>query len=107
MNAKMDDFKNNLGTLVALFVAGGFAGLAAFLRLKEPVTKVAMFSAFLNSAFFTVGFFALSVHFNGLENGWLNFGLSLMAGLGGNTAIGIGTRTWESVAEAIIKGKGK
>lgn len=104
MYAKMDEFKNDLKTAIVMVGVGALAGVAALLRDKEPVTRRAIIGAVLNSGIFCGGFYLLMSWAYGNENFLLNVGMSVMAGLGGNTAIGIGMKTWGSFVKSASKG---
>lgn len=96
MSARMDEFKSELWIAAAMLPLGAVAGLAAFLRSKEPWSTKAAGAVMLNSAIFSSAFCMLMFWAYGSENSLLNIGMSLLAGLGGNTAVGIGLRAWAS-----------
>jgi disulfide bond formation protein DsbB len=90
----MEDFKHELMIAAAMLPLGAIAGLAAFLRSKEPWSAKAAAAVMLNSAIFSSAFCMLMFWNYGNENTLLNIGMSLIAGLGGNTAVGIGLKAW-------------
>ena len=83
--------------LLALFPTCSFAGLAALLRSKQPITKRALWSAVLNSGLFGVVVGAIMIHHFGTDALLLTFGIAVLSGLGGNTALDFGLemlKTW-------------
>lgn len=106
MYAKMDEFKNDLKAAVIMVGVGALAGVAALLRDKEAVTRKAIIGAILNSGLFCGAFYLLMAWAYGTDAFLLNVGMSVMAGLGGNTAIGIGIQAWSSFVRSSVKSKG-
>ncbi len=83
--------------LATLWPICSFAGLAALLRSEQPLTKRAVASAILNSGFFGVVVGAVMIHRFGSEALLLTFGIAVLSGLGGNTAVDFALellRTW-------------
>lgn len=74
---------------LAMFPLGALAGLAALLRSEAELTRRAVMSATLNSALLSGAMAALIFWKFGDTQIWLASGISVLAGLGGNTAIGI------------------
>lgn len=76
---------------LAMMWLGALAGLAAFLRTTKPDAKItvrAIAAAMLNSALFCGAICTLMFHHFGAESLLLTIGVSILAGLGGNSAIG-------------------
>lgn len=99
----MDEFKTELWIIAAMLPFGALAGFAALLRSNEEVTRRAVAGAMLNSSLFSAGFCALMFWAYGSENLLLNIGMSVMAGLGGNTAVGFGMKMWRSAVSSQLK----
>jgi peptidoglycan/LPS O-acetylase OafA/YrhL len=78
-----------LKIFVTVFVLGGLAGLAALLRSKEELTRKAICGAIINSAFCSL--IVALVWWNKYQetNFFFLMGVSILAGFGGNTTIGI------------------
>lgn len=76
---------------LAMMSLGALAGLAAFLRTTkpdDPITMRAVGAAMLNSSLFCGAVCALMFHHFGDDSILLTVGVSILAGLGGNSAIG-------------------
>lgn len=105
MNARMDEFKFEFGVVLAMLPFGALAGFAALLRSEEELTWRAVVAAMLNSSLFSAAFCALMFWAYGSENILLNVAMSIMAGLGGNTAVGFGVRVWRTVVKSQLSEK--
>lgn len=82
--------KDNPFWLALLLVApGAMAGLAALLRSEQRLTRRAVLSALLNSAIFTFAIAAIMHWQLGDDKALFIAGWSLLAGLGGNTVLGL------------------
>lgn len=78
-----------LKILGTVFVLGGLAGLAALLRSEEELSRKAIISAIVNSAFCSL-IVALVWWTKYQEtNFFFLMGVSILAGFGGNTTIGM------------------
>lgn len=72
---------------LATFSLSSFAGLAALLRSGQKLSYRAVISAMLNSGLMGLVIFMTWYNLYGPENMWFLMGVSILAGLGGNTAI--------------------
>lgn len=91
--------------LITIFPVCSFAGLAALLRSHRELTKRAVASAILNSGFFGVAVAALMFQRYGADSSlYLTIGVSILAGLGGNTAVDFGI---EMLKTYVAKSDGK
>ena len=73
--------------LVIITILGGLGGFAALLRSRNKISWRAGLSATLNSALLSLALGAIGLHYNTIERYWLVIGGSILAGLGGNTAV--------------------
>lgn len=92
-----------LHVALAMIPLGALAGLAALLRSQERITKRAVAAAMLNSAIFCAAISALMFWHFGDTQVFLNLGVSMLAGLGGNTLIGVAIRIMQGWAESHAK----
>jgi len=78
-----------LKIFITVFLLGGLAGLAALLRSKEELSRKAICGAIINSAFCSL--IVAMVWWNKYQetNFFFLMGVSILAGFGGNTTIGI------------------
>lgn len=89
-----------INVVLTMAGVGALAGVAALLRSKETLNARKLTAALLNSALFTAAISALMLHTYGLERLELNLTVSILAGLGGNTTLGIGINIWKALAES-------
>lgn len=100
----MQKLSDALWIALSMVPLGALAGLAALLRSSEPMTPRAVAAALLNSGILAGALCALMFH-------WLpgailfNVGMSALAGLGGNTAVGFALKAWQSFLAAQLKGE--
>lgn len=107
LSAKRETMKTTVPTmqdpkwllLLAIFPACSFAGLAALLRSKQKLSKRNILSAVLNSGLFGVVVAAVMLHQYGLDSLYLTIGVSILSGLGGNTALDFGFEVVKYVSE--------
>ena len=78
-----------LKIFVTVFLLGGLAGLAALLRSQEELSRKAICGAIINSAFLSL--IVAMVWWNKYQetNFFFLMGISILAGFGGNTTIGV------------------
>lgn len=91
-----------LWVALAMMWLGALAGLAAFLRTTKPDAKItlrAVGAAMLNSSLFCGAICVLMFHHFGNESILLTIGVSILAGLGGNSAIGFALQMLEFLAK--------
>lgn len=72
---------------IAIIPIASLAGLAASMRAGHPLTKIEIVSAMLNSGLFGFVVFCLGAHYWGTDSLFLLVGVSVLSGLGGNSAI--------------------
>ena len=98
----MQKLPDALWIAAAMIPLGAMAGLAALLRSKQELTSRGVLAAFLNSGILAAAICALMFH-RFPEAVLLNIALSLLAGLGGNTAVGFAIKGWQAVLTASLK----
>ena len=81
---------------------GAAAGLAALLRSKQEATPRAIAAALVNSGLLAGALCLIMFHFDPDAILW-NIGISVLSGLGGNTAIGIVIQLWKNYVKALVK----
>lgn len=91
-------------TATAVSAAGALAGYAALLRCRknEPISNRDIAGACLNSGLMAFAICMMMFHYYP-DAIFLNIGLSVSSGLGGNTALGIFIRIWSNLASSILK----
>ena len=97
------EWKAAILAALAMIPLGALAGLAALLRSDANLTKRAIAAATLNSALFSGAIAALIFWKFGTNQVMLASGISILAGLGGNTAIGIVLQALNITAKKFIE----
>lgn len=85
---------------LATFSVSSFAGLAALLRSGEKLNFRVVASAMLNSGFLGLVIFMCWGGGGAAGNIWALMGISILAGLGGNTAIDFALSLFKSIVQA-------
>lgn len=81
-----------------IFTVSSVAGLASFLRSSQPFNARYVISAFLNSGLFGVSVAAIWYeYYGGAAHPWFMVGVSILAGLGGTSAIDFGLQIFQEV----------
>ncbi len=84
----MDEHFRPIEAFASVFGISSFAGLAALLRSGKQLTWRAVASAMLNSGLLGLGIAMLWFkYYDGAQNIWFLFGVSLLAGLGGTVMV--------------------
>lgn len=91
--------------LAALFPVCSLSGLAAVLRTGKSPTKLEMASALLNSGLFGVAVAAIMLDHLQWESWRLIFGISILAGLGGNSLLVFCLSIAQRVLQSLIERK--
>lgn len=90
--------------LVTLYPICSLAGLAALLRQGRTPNKLEVCSAVLNSGLFGIASAAIMLHYYGIAQWQLVFGMSILSGLGANVLLVFTLTLLKQRIKSIING---